>query len=152
MVDYDKPLTLSLLAYILWVLSLIFIAISVYVLFYGGKFWNDGILQFLESESHHLYVIIAFSILILTSGASILKSSSWGRNLLIVLCIIVVIHGIIVMLSDTVRGILIVLISAGIIAYMLTSRVSAVFQPIDSRKSIKAIETLESYRRSRHFK
>ena len=152
MVDYDKPLSLSLLAYLLWCVAFILISAAVYVLFYGGKFWHDGILQFIESEAQQLIVIIIFSIFILIASVGILKSSPGGRGLLIALCGITAIHGIVVMLSDFPRGFIFLVIALVIIAYLFTYAVSSVFQPMDSRKAVDAIDRLESYRKGRFFR
>lgn len=152
MVDYDKPLSLSLLAYLLLCVAFILIAMAVYVLFYGGKFWHDGILQIIESEAQQLIIIIILSIFIIVAAAGILKSSSGGRGLLIALCIITAIHGVVVMLSDFTRGLVFLVIAIVIIAYLFTYGVSSVFKPMDSRKAVDAIDALESYRRTRFFK
>lgn len=151
MVNYDRPLTLSLLAYILWLIALILIAASVYVFFYGGKFWNDGILQFVESESLQIFIIIGFSLLLIFSGVGILTSSSAARALLIVLSIAVIIHGLLVFLSETLPGIILMIIGGWILLYMFTSGVVDAFSTIDSRKTVDALNTLESYRRSRNL-
>ncbi len=151
MVNYDKPLTLSLLTYILWVLALVIIAMTVYVFFLEeGEFWDHGILQYMGSEFISFIVIIAFCLLMVFAGIGLLTESGAGRGLLMVLCIIVVIHGILILLSDFTRGGMITIIGAVIFVYMLKSDVSEVFQPIDSRKSVDAIDTLESYR-NRNF-
>jgi Na+/melibiose symporter-like transporter len=152
MVDYDKPLSLSLLAYMLLCVAFVLISTAVYVLFYGGKFWNDGILQVIESDAQQVLVIIIFSVFIMIASAGILKSSSGGRGLLIALCGITAIHGIVVMLSDFPRGFVFLVIAIVIIAYLFTYGVSSVFRPMDSRKAVDAIDALESYRRTRHFK
>ncbi len=149
MVDYDKPLSLSLLAYLLWCVAFVLISAAVYVFFYGGKFWNDGILQFIESEAQELLVIIIFSIFILIASAGILKSSPGGRGLLIALCGITAIHGIAVIPSDFPRGFVFLVIAIVIIVYLFTYAVSSVFQPMDSRKAVDAIDVLESYRKGR---
>jgi hypothetical protein len=151
MVNYDKPLTLSLLAYILWLIALIIITASVYTLFYGEKFFKDGILQFIESDSMQLYILIGFGLLMIFAGVGILTASSGGRVLLIILSIVVVIHGLFVLMEDTIPGIIIMVIGAWILLYMLSSRVADVFSPIDSRKTVNALETLESYRKSRNL-
>lgn len=149
MVNYDKPLGLSLLAYILWVIALVIIVGSVYVFFFEGKFWNDGVLQFLESQTLQLIIVLVFSILLIVAGIGLLTSSQGGRVLLIILSIIVVIHGIFILLDELIRGIIVVAIGAVVILYMLKSDVASVFQPVDSRKAVDAIDTLESYRKSR---
>jgi hypothetical protein len=151
MVNYDKPLTLSLLTYILWVLALVIIAMTVYVFFLEeGDFWDHGILQYMGSEFLSFIVIIAFCLLMVFAGIGILTESGYGRGLLMVLCIIVVLHGILILLDDFTRGFIITAIGAIVFAYMLKSDVAEVFQSIDSRKSVNAIETLESYR-NRNF-
>jgi hypothetical protein len=152
MVDYDKPLSLSLLAYLLFCVAFVLISAAVYVLFYGGKFWNDGILQYIESEAQQMLVIIIFSIFILIASAGILKSSPGGRGLLIALCGITAIHGIAVMQSDFPRGFVFLVIAIVIIVYLFTYAVSSVFQPMDSRKAVDAIDTLESFRKGRLYK
>jgi hypothetical protein len=152
MVDYDKPLSLSLLAFLLLCVALVLISASVYVFFYGGKFWNDGIMQYVESGALQIIIIIIFCIFIIVAAAGILKSSSGGRGLLIGLCIITAVHGIFVMLSDFIRGLVFLVIAIVIIAYLLTYGVSSVFQPMDSRKAVDAIDALESYRKTRFFK
>ena len=151
MVNYDRPLTLSLLAFILWLIALILILSSVYVFFYGGKYWNDGILQFFGSESVQLFIIIGFSLGLIFSGVGILKTSSGGRALLIVLCILVIIHGLLVLLSDTLPGLIIMGIGAWVLLFMFSSRVSEEFSPIDSRKTVDALDALDSYRRGRNL-
>lgn len=149
MVNYDKPLGLSLLAYILWVLALVIIVGSVYVFFFEGKFWNDGILKFLESQTLQIIIILLFSVLLIISGIGLLTSSQGGRVLLIILSAVVVVHGIFILLNELIRGIIVVAIGAIVILYMLKSDVSSAFQPVDSRKAVDAIDTLESYRKSR---
>lgn len=152
MVDYNRPLGIPLMVYLLWSLAFFLIAIAVYVLFYGGKFWHDGILQYIESEQQQLLVIIIFSIFIMISGIGMLKTSPTSRGILVALCIITAIHGILVLLSDFVRGFLIMIIALVIIAYLFTYGVSSVFKPMDSRKAVDAIETLESYRKGKLFR
>lgn len=151
MVNYDRPLTIPLLAYILWLIAIIIIVATVYVFFYGGKFWNDGILQFIDSESLQLFTLIGFSILLIFSGGGLLTSSSGGRVLLIVLCIIVLIHGLLVLQSDMLPGIIIMIIGAWILLFMFSSGVTQEFSPIDTRKTVDALDTLESYRRNRNL-
>jgi hypothetical protein len=152
MVDYDKPLSLSLLAYLLFCVAFVLISAAAYVLFYGGKFWNDGILQYIESEAQQMLVIIIFSIFILIASIGILKSSPSSRGLLIALCGITAIHGIVVMLSDFSRGFVFLIITIIIIVYLFTYGVSSVFQPMDSRKAVDAIDTLDSFRKGRLYK
>jgi len=152
MVNYNRPLGIPLMVYLLWALAFFMIAIAVYVLYYGGKFWHDGILQYIESEEQRLLAIIFFSILILISGIGMLKTSPTSRGLLVALCIITGIHGILVMLSDFVRGFSIIIIALVIIGYLFTYGVSSAFQPMDSRKAVDAIEALESYKKSRLFR
>jgi hypothetical protein len=151
MVNYDRPLTLSLLAFILWLIALVLIAASVYVFFFGGQFWNDGILQFVESESLQIFIIIGFSLLLVFAGIGILTSSSAARALLIALSILVIIHGLFVFLSETLPGIIVMVIGAWVLLYMFTSGVVDAFSSIDSRKTVDALNTLESYRRSRNL-
>ncbi len=152
MVDYDRPLSLPLLVYILWTVAFVLIAMAVYILFYGGKFWNDGILQFVESQEQQLIVIIIFSIFILISGIGILKSSPAGRGLLVALCAITGIHGILVMQSDLARGLVFLIVAVIIIAYLFTYGVSSVFRPMDYKKAVDAIDALDSYRKGRFFR
>jgi hypothetical protein len=152
MVDYDKPLSLSLLAYLLFCVAFVLISTAVYVLFYGGKFWNDGILQYIESEAQQMLVIIIFSIFILIASIGILKSSPSSRGLLIALCGITAIHGIVVMSSDFTRGLVFLVIAVVIVVYLFTYGVSSVFQPMDSRKAVDAIDTLDSFRKGRLYK
>jgi hypothetical protein len=152
MVDYDKPLSLSLLAYLLFCVAFVLISTAVYVLFYGGKFWNDGILQYIESEAQQMLVIIIFSIFILIASIGILKSSPSSRGLLIALCGITAIHGIVVMSSDFTRGLVFLVIVVVIVVYLFTYGVSSVFQPMDSRKAVDAIDTLDSFRKGRLYK
>lgn len=152
MVDYDKPLSLSLLVFMLWCIAFVLISAAVYVFFYGGKFWNDGILQYIESEAHQVIIIIIFSIFILIAGGGILKSMPSGRGLLIALSIITAVHGIFVVQTDFTRGIVFLAVAVIIIIYLFTYGVSSVFQPMDSRKAVDSIDALESYRRTRHFK
>jgi hypothetical protein len=149
MVNYDKPLGLSLLAYILWVLALVIIVGNVYVFLFEGEVWNNGILGFLESQTLQFIIIMLFSVLLIVAGIGLLTSSQGGRVLLIILSIIVVVHGIFVLLDDFTRGIIVVAIGAVVTLYMFKSDVSSVFQPVDSRKAVDAIDTLESYRKSR---
>jgi hypothetical protein len=149
MVDYDKPLGLSLLAYILWVFALVIIVGGFYVFLFGEKFWNDGILKFLGSESLQLIIIIGFGILLISTGIGLLTSSPGGRVLLIILSIIVCAHGIFVLLDDLIPGIVFLAVGAVVTLYMLKSDVASVFQPVDARKAVDAIDTLESYRKSR---
>jgi hypothetical protein len=149
MVNYDKPLGLSLLAYILWVLALVIIVGTVYVSLFEGKFWNDGILGFLESQTLQIIIILLFGVLLIIAGIGLLASSQGGRVLLIILSAIVVIHGIFVLLDDLTRGLVVTAIGAVVTLYMLKSDVASVFKPVDSRKAVDAIDTLESYRKSR---
>jgi hypothetical protein len=152
MVDYEKPLTLSLLAYIFLLLAFLFIAVAVYVLFGGEKFWNDGLLEGLQSETIQLFVIMGFSVLMIISSIGLLKTSPAGRGLLIMLSIISAVQGAAVALSDITRGIVIIILCIILILYLNTYDVKSVFQSIDSRKSVNAIESLESYRRGRSLK
>lgn len=149
MVNYDRPLSLSLLSYILWVIALILIPLSVYIMFYGEIFWHDGILQYAGSESQKLFVVIGFALLMAFSGIGLLSSASWGRGLLIALCIIIIIHGVLVLQTDTLSGLLFIVLGGWILGYMFTSGVRDVFKPIDSRKTVDALDTLESYRKGR---
>lgn len=149
MVNYDKPLGISLMAYILWLLAIVIIAANVYVFFYGGQFWNDGVLKFLESSTLQFIFIIVFCLLLVSAGIGLLMTSPAGRTLLIILSVIVVVHGIFVLLTDLPRGIVVVAIGAYVALYMFKSDVSSAFQPVDSRKAVDAIDTLESYRKSR---
>jgi hypothetical protein len=151
MVNYDKPLTLSLLTYIMWVLALVIITLTVYVFFLvEGDFWGHGILQYMPSEFLSFIVIIVFCLLMIFAGIGLLTESGAGRGLLMVLCIIVVLHGILILLDDFTRGFIVTAIGAVVFVYMLKSDVAEVFQPIDSRKTVNALDTLESYR-NRNF-
>jgi hypothetical protein len=118
-------------------------------MFYGEIFWHDGILQYLESESQKLIAVIVFALLLAFSGIGLLSSSSWGRALLIGLCLVVIIHGVLVFMTDNVRGILFMISGGWILGYMFTSGVADVFRSIDSRKTVEALDTLESYRKGR---
>jgi hypothetical protein len=149
MVNYERPLSLSLLSYILWLLALVLIILSVYILFYGEIFWHEGILQYMGTESQQLFFVIGFAVLMAFSGVGLLSSASWGRGLMIGLCVIVLIHGVLVLLEDTLRGLFFIFIGGWILAYMFTSGVADVFKPIDSRKTVDALDTLESYRKGR---
>ncbi|UCF09166.1 MAG: hypothetical protein JSW28_05680 [Thermoplasmata archaeon] len=152
MVDYERPLSISLLAYLLFTIALIIISAAVYVFFYEAVFWDHGLLHALNSRVHRLLVVMVFAVLIFGSGIGLLKSSPGGRRLLMVLCLVAGTHGVSVALSDLLRGLLILGICTAVIFHMLTSTVSAVFQPMDSRKAVEAINALESYRRSRAYK
>lgn len=151
MVNYDKPLGISLMAYFLFLLAIIIITMAVYVFLFNDGFWQHGLLQFLKSEVHRLIMVIVFGVLFIISGIGLLKSSPGGRGLLVALCALVGIHGLIMTFSDFFRGILVLLICGIVAIYMFTSRVSAEFQSIDSRKAVEAIDTLESYRKSKFF-
>ena len=151
MVNYDRPLGIPLLAYLLWLLALIIIVSAVYVFFYEDEFWYHGLLQSLGSELGNLLVVMTFSMLIISSGIGLLKSSSRGRGLLVALCAIGAIHGVIMAFSDLFRGILVLILCVVVTIYMLTPRVSAEFKTIDSRKAVDAIEKLKSYRKSRFY-
>ncbi len=151
MVRYDRPLTLPLLVYLLWLLAIIIFTFAFYVFFFQDEFWNHGLFKYLGSELLRLITVLMFCILIITSGIAILKSSPSGRGLLVVLCLIAGIHGVIMIFSGLLRGILVLLVCVIVIIYMYTPGVSAEFQTIDTRKAVDAIETLESYRKSRIF-
>jgi hypothetical protein len=151
MVNYDKPLGISLLAYFLFLLALIIIPLTLYVYLFQDEFWYHGLLQGLKSDIQVLLVVLTVAILIIISGIGLLKSSQGGRVLLLGLCAIGGIHGLILNFSEFFRGILIVIISGIVAAYMLSSGVSEEFSSIDSRKAVDAIDTLESYRKSRFF-
>ena len=62
MVDYDKPLGVSLLAYLLFALALITISAAVYVFFYVSEFWEIGLLQTLESKNLRFLIVLFFSL------------------------------------------------------------------------------------------
>lgn len=149
MVNYDRPLSLSLLSFILWAIALILIPLSVYTLFYGEIFWHDGILQYFGSESQKLYVVIIFAVLLAFAGVGLISSSSWGRALMIGLSVVVIFHGVLVQFEDLLRGVIFMVFGVWILAYMFTSGVANVFRPIDSRKTVDALDTLESYRKGR---
>jgi hypothetical protein len=151
MVNYDRPLGLSLMAYLLWVFALVLISFSVYALLFGGKFWYDGILQVFDSRVLQIIILIIFSLLLIFSGIGILTSSPAARGLLIALSGLVVVHGLLVLSTDFTRGLLAIVVSGCVLGYMLTSGVSEVFSPMDSRKGVDAIDTLESYRRTRNL-
>lgn len=151
MAKYNRPLSLPLLVYLLWCLAIIIITLTFYVFFFEGEFWNHGLLKFLGSDLIRLSTVLLFSILIVTSGIGILMSSPRGRGLLVVLCLIAAIHGVIMIFSSLLRGILILLICVIVTIYLFTPGVSAEFQSIDTRKAVDAIETLESYRKSRFY-
>lgn len=152
MVRYDKPLGIALLTFFLFLSALIIISVAMYVFFYEDAFPKNGLLQGLKSEVHRLIAIIIVCVLIIISGIGLLKASPRGRGLLIGICILGAIQGAIVVFSNTYRGLLLLVLCLSVIAYMFTERVSAVFQPIYSRKAVDAIEALESYRRSRSYR
>ncbi len=149
MVNYDKPLGLPLLTFFLWALASVIIAGVVYVFFYGGTFWHDGILQGLEFEEQKFMAIITFGICLLISGIGLLKSSPLGRWILIGLCVVGVIHGVFVAQTEFIRGLIVIAMCAGIALYLLTSAVSQAFKPMASSKAVDAIDALESYRRGK---
>ncbi len=149
MVNYDRPLSLSLLSYILWVIALVLIPLSIYIMFYGEIFWHDGILQYIEAESTKLIVVIVFALLLAFAGIGLLSSASWGRGLMIGLSLMVIIHGLLVFFEETLNGLFFMIIGGWILVYMFTSGVSDVFKPMDSRKTVDALDTLESYRKGR---
>jgi hypothetical protein len=151
MAKYNRPLSLPLLVYLLWLLALVIIALAFYVFFYEDDFWNHGILKVLGSELIRLITVLSFCILLIISGIGILKSSPSGRGLLVFLCSIAGIHALIMIFSGLLRGILVLLICVVVTIYLFTPGVSAEFQSIDSRKAVDAIETLESYRKSRIY-
>ncbi|UCG68899.1 MAG: hypothetical protein JSV09_14095 [Thermoplasmata archaeon] len=151
MVNYNKPLGISLMAYFLFLLAFIMIPLALYVYFYEDEFWHHGLLQYINSDLQVLFMVLFIAILLLISGVGLLKSAQWGRGLLIALCAMGGIHGLILNFSEFFRGILIVIICGIVAAYMLTSGVSDEFSSIDTRKAVDAIDTLESYRKSRFF-
>lgn len=152
MVDYDRPLGISLLAYLLMVLALIIIAAAVYVFFYEGEFWDIGLLHNLNSMVHRSLVVMSFAVLLFVSSVGLLKTSLGGRRLLLVLCLLAGIHGVSVASSEPLRGLVILLACAGVTFYTLSPSVSAVFQPMDSRKAVESIDALESYKKVRSYK
>lgn len=150
MVDYSKPLGISLLAYLLFLLAIVTMIFAVNTFFFEEEFWSTGMLSGIESVDHRMLAVIVGSILIIISGIGLLKTSSWGRWLLIVLCLIGIAQGVIVSFrGDSFRGVVVLFISLFVLIYMFTSSVSDVFKPIYSRKAVDAIEALESYRKSR---
>ena len=151
MAKYNRPLSLPLLVYLLWLLALVIIALAFYVFFYEDDFWNHGLLKVLGSELSRLFTVLSFGILIIISGIGVLKSSPKGRGLMVALCTIAEIHAVIMIFSGLLRGILILLVCVVVTIYLFTPGVSAEFQSIDTRKAVDAIETLESYRKSRIF-
>lgn len=152
MVDYNKPLGISLLAYLLFTLALIIISAAVYVFFYDSEFWETGILNMIESRDLRFMGVIGFALLIAVSGIGLLKTSPSGRVLLVVLGLVTGIHGLIVAQSDLMRGFIIIGICIAVLAYMFSSNVSEVFRPMDSRKAVDSISALESYHRVRSYK
>ena len=152
MVDYDKPLGISLLAYLLMALALVIVTAAVYVFFYESEFWDEGVLRALESGDQRFLVVLSFAVLLIVSSIGLLKSSPGGRRLLIILCLVAGIHGMIVAQSEILRGLLIMGVCAAVLIYILTPSVSEVFQPMDSRKAVDSIDALESYRRTRAYK
>jgi hypothetical protein len=152
MVNYDRPLGISLLAYFLLALALIIITASVYVFLYESEFWDVGLLQNINSSVQRFLVTIFFASLLLVSSIGLLKTSPGGRRLLLILCLVTGIHGLSVASSELLRGVVILGICTAVIFYSLTSSVSAVFQPMDSRKAVESIDALESYRRVRSIK
>ncbi len=149
MVNYNKPLGITLLTFFLLLLAFVILSLFVYVFFYGGDFWYDGLLKDLRYEEQKFLAIITFSILILISGIGLLKSRSLGRWILIALCGIGAIHGAFIAQIDLNRGVLILGMCIVIALYMLTPSVSESFKPMASTKAVDAIDTLESYRKSR---
>ena len=152
MVDYNKPLGISLLAYLLFALALIIITAAVYVFFYESEFWETGILNMIDSGDLRFLVVIGFALLIAVSGIGLLKTSPRGRGLLMVLDLVAVIHGLVVAQSDLLRGLVIIVICIVVLAYIFSSNVSEVFRPMDSRKAVDSISALESYHRVRSYK
>jgi len=152
MVDYDKPLGISLLAYLLFALAIVIISATVYIFFYASEFWTIGLLQFMDSRDLRFFVVLCIAFLIVISGIGLLKTSSSGRGLLIVLCLVGGIHGFFVAQSDFPRGLLVIGICVAVLAYMFSSGVSEIFRPMDSRKAVDSIHALESYHRSRSYK
>ena len=152
MVNYDRPLGIPVLAYLLLLLGLIIISAAAYVFLYESEFWEIGLLNAVKSRFQRLLVIVSFAVLLLVSSIGLLKTSPGGRRLLLVLCLVAGIHGVSVASSDLLRGLIILGICAAVTAYMLTSSVSAVFQPMDSRKAVESIHALESYKKVRSYK
>ncbi len=152
MVDWDKPIGIALLTYFLWLLALIMISLAAYVLFYGGEFWYDGILQGLSSKTHRIITIIGFALAIAFAGIGFMNSSQGGRLLLIGLSILGMIQGIAVSMEDFNRGMIILFVCVFVAGYLFTPRVSAVFKPIDSKKAVDAIDALDKYKKSRSLR
>lgn len=152
MVDWDKPVGIALLTYFLWLLALIMISLAAYVLFYGGEFWYNGMLQGLSSRTHRIIAIIGFALAITFAGIGFMNSSQGGRLFLMGLSILGMIQGIVVLMENFIRGMIILLVCVFVAGYMLTPRVSAVFKPIDSKKAVDAIDALDKYRRSRSLR
>ena len=147
MVDYDKPMTLTLLALILLLTAFITITAAMYAFFYTDEFWNHGLLKGIGAESNRLFMVLIFSVLLLMSGIGLLKSASLGRWLFVLVNILMIIHGIMMVISGISRGYILLIVCVILIFYMFTRRVSDVFRPIDSQKAVSAINALESYRR-----
>jgi hypothetical protein len=152
MVNYDKPLGISLLAYLLMLMALIIISTAIYVFFYESEFWDIGLLHTLNSRVQRLLVIMSFAVLIFVSAIGLLKTSPGGRRLLLLLCLVTIIHGVSVASSDIPRGLVIMVVCATVAIFMLNPSISIIFQPMDSRKAVEAIHALESYRRGRSLK
>ena len=149
MVDYDRPMGIPLLTFSMWLLAFVIISVAVYGYFHDDQILQYGLIKALGSDMYRLFAIILYCVAILVSGIGLMKSSSRGRDLLVLLSIFGTIHGAMVAITDMSRGALIVLLCVGVIIYMMTPRVAAVFRSIDSRKAVNAIEALESYRRSK---
>jgi hypothetical protein len=149
MVNYNKPLSISLLAFLLFLLSIVVMIFAVHVFFYEEGFWDYGLLSGIASETHRMVAVIILNMFIIGSGIGLLKSASWGRWLFISLCLLGIAQGVVVAFSDSLRGAGLFLICLFLIIYMFTSRVADVFKPIYSRKAVDAIEALDSYRKSR---
>jgi hypothetical protein len=152
MVQYDRPLLLPLLVFFLWLLSLIMIVYSAYLYLYEDEFFSQGLIGGLEGATARFGVILLYSVFIMIAGILILKSSPRGRQLIVMLSLLGLIHGVIVAFSDMTKGILILFLCIIVIAYMFTSRVSSIFQPIYSRKAVDAIDALEFYKKGRFLK
>jgi hypothetical protein len=152
MVNYDKPIGISLLTLFLWFMAFIMIALSVYVFFYGSEFYYEGMLQGLRTKLYRTGAIIIFAVLILIAGIGLMKSALWGRGLLIGLSLLGIIQGIAVFGEDTTRGIMILIFSGFVIGYMFTSKVKDVFKEMDSRKALHAIDALDDYRKNRSLR
>lgn len=152
MVDYDKPLGISLMAFLIFALVVVIMSAAVYVFLYESEFWDHGLLQVFDTGIQRFIVVVSFSVLSVVGAIGLLKTSPGGRKLILVLCLISIVHGAIIARSDLDRGLAVLGICALVLLYNLSSSVSAVFKPMDSRKAVESIEVLQSYRRGRSLR